>query len=86
MKGINRPVAAHKITYGPREAEVMNRHIAVLLDLGYIEMYAGSGWLSKVLLAPTLHQESVYDIKEFKWRFCVNYIGLNEVTEVFGDA
>ena len=51
MKGINRHVAAHKITYGPREAEVMNMHIAVLLDLGHIEMYAGSGWLSKVLLA-----------------------------------
>ena len=80
--GINPPVAARKINYGPREAEIMNKHIAVLLDLGHIETSPGSGWLSKALLAPKPHQESIYDIKKFKWRFCVNYIGLNQVTEV----
>ena len=60
----------------------MNKHIAVLLDLGHIESTPVSGWLSKALLAPKPHQESIYDIKDFKWRFCVNYIGLNQVTLV----
>ena len=34
--GVNRPVAARKIHYGPRESEIMNKHIAVLLELGHI--------------------------------------------------
>ena len=74
---------ARNIHYGPRESEIMNKHIAVLLKLGHIESTPGSGWLSKALLAPKPHQESIYDIKYFKWQFCVNYIGLNQVTLVF---
>ena len=73
--GVNRPVAARNIHYGPRESEIMNKHISVLLKLGHIESTPVSSWLSKALLAPKPHQESIYDIKDFKWRFCVNYIG-----------
>ena len=36
--------------------------------------------MSKALLAPKPHQETVYDIMFFKWRFCV--ISLNQVTLV----
>ena len=38
--------------------------------------------MSKGLLAQNPHQETVYDIVDFKWRLCVNYIKLNQVTLV----
>ena len=38
--------------------------------------------MSKGLITPKPHQETVCDIVGFKWRFCVNYIKLNQVTMV----
>jgi hypothetical protein len=32
------------------------------------------------MLAPKPHQESVTDINDYVWRFCVNYIMLNMIT------
>ena len=37
-------------------------------------------WLFKALLAPKPHQEHVWNIDNFVWCFCVNYIPLNSVT------
>jgi hypothetical protein len=34
----------------------------------------------KALLAPKPHQEHVCHIDSFVWRFCVNYIPLNQIT------
>jgi hypothetical protein len=34
----------------------------------------------KALLAPKPHQEHVKNIDDFVWRFCINYIPLNQVT------
>jgi hypothetical protein len=39
-------------------------------------------WLFKVLLAPKPHQEHIKNIDDFIWRFCINYIPLNNVTWV----
>ena len=36
-----------------------------------------------ILLAPKPHQEGVTHIKDFFWRLCVSYRGLNAVTESF---
>ncbi|KAL3803007.1 hypothetical protein HJC23_008983 [Cyclotella cryptica] len=33
-------------------------------------------------LAPKPHQENVFDIDDYIWRLCVNYIGLNRVTKI----
>ena len=35
----------------------------------------------KALLAPMPHQEHVSNIEDFVWRFCVNYILLNLITQ-----
>jgi hypothetical protein len=37
-------------------------------------------WLFKALLAPKPHQEHIYNIDDFVWRFYVNYIPLNAIT------
>ena len=39
-------------------------------------------WIFAALLAEKPHQEKIYDICDFKWRFCVNYIKLNQITMV----
>jgi hypothetical protein len=36
----------------------------------------------KSLLAPKPHQETVCNIEDFVWCFCVNYIPLNGVTQI----
>jgi hypothetical protein len=38
--------------------------------------------LFKALLAAKPHQEHIRNIKDFVWRFCVNYIPLNGVTRI----
>ena len=38
--------------------------------------------MSKALLVPKPHQEHITHIKDFVWRFCVNYVALNAITRV----
>ena len=60
----------------------MQEHINDLLHKGWIHT-CGGGWCSKIVLAPKPHQEHITDIKDFVWRFCVNYRPLNEITKTF---
>ena len=80
--GSARPIAVKKINYGPREIPKMRACIAALEKVGHIEQIHDGQWLFKCLLAPKPHQEHVYNIAEFVWRFCVNYIPLNQITRV----
>ena len=80
--GNARPIAVKKILYGERETVIMRDCIAALAKMGLIRQITEGGWLFKALLAPKPHQENVTDIKDFQWRFCVNYIPLNMVTRV----
>ncbi len=54
--------------------------IAALAKVGHIVQITDGQWLFKVLLAAKPHQETDHNIKDFVWRFCVNYIPLNGVT------
>ena len=78
--GSARPICVKNINYGPREIPIMRKHIAALEKLGHIRQIHGGGWLFKALLAPKPHQEHVRHINDFVWRFCVNYIPLNQIT------
>eukprot|EP00956_Cyclotella_meneghiniana_P037713 scaffold143282_cov76-Cyclotella_meneghiniana.AAC.4 len=80
--GSAKPIAVKNINYGPRETPILRKHISALLKLGHISQIDEGQWLFKALLAPKPHQEHVYDILDFKWRFCVNFIPLNAVTLV----
>ena len=66
----------------------MRNYIAKLAELGQIRQLNGKnreeigGWLFKAILAPKPHQEHVYNIEDFIWSLCVNYIPLNQVTRV----
>ncbi len=53
-----------------------------MAKLGHIRQVHGGEWLfKKALLAPKPHQEHVQHIDDFVWRFCVNYIPLNQITK-----
>ena len=80
--GDARPIAVKKILYGKRKTVIMQRCIAALAKVGHIEQITDGQWLFKALLAPKPHQETVYNIEDFVWRFCVNYIPLNGVTRI----
>ena len=76
------PIAVKKILYGHREEPIMRKCIAALEKVGHIRQIHDGQWLFKCLLAPKPHQEHVYFIEDFVWRFCVNYIPLNQITHV----
>jgi hypothetical protein len=58
----------------------MEKTIDWLLNLGHIQRDVLSPWGSRITLAPKPHQEHVDHIKDYIWRFCVNYILLNKIT------
>ena len=70
------------MTYGPLESPKIQKAIDQLIHLNQIHQVFDGAWLSKGLLAPKPHQESVTDIDNFVWRFCVNYIPLDSMTQV----
>jgi hypothetical protein len=59
---------------------IMHKSIAALAKVGHIHQIHGGQWLFKALLAAKPHQEHISTIKDFVWRFCMNYIPLNQVT------
>ncbi len=58
----------------------MLKSIATLEKIGQIHQIHDGQWLFRALLAPKPHQEHIRNIEDFVWRFCVNYIPLNQVT------
>jgi hypothetical protein len=56
--------------------------IAKLEEIGQIRQIFDGEWLSQALLAPKPHQEHVFNIADYIWRLCVNYIMLNRVTKI----
>jgi hypothetical protein len=74
------PIAVRKILYSEKETVIMRKHIAALAKVGRIRQIHDGGWLFKAVLAPNPHQEHVTDIAKFDWRYCINYIRLNNVT------
>jgi hypothetical protein len=80
--GSARPIAVKKIHYGPCKTPIMCECIASLEKLGQIHQIHDGKWLFKALLAPKPHQEHISNIDNFMWRFCVNFIPLNQVTKI----
>ena len=78
--GDHPPIAVRKPHYGLHEIPIMEKTIDWLLELGHIQRDVLSPWGSRITLAPKPHQEHVEDIKDYIWRFCINYILLNKIT------
>jgi hypothetical protein len=78
--GNHQPIAVKKPHYGLHEIPIMEKTIDWLLSLGHIKPDVLSPWGFRITLAPKPHQEHVEDIKDYVWRFCVNYILLNKIT------
>ena len=70
-------VSCDSVNYGLRESKIMVTHGTVVVQTKHIYKIDHSFWVSKALLAPKPHQETIYNIMFFKWQFCVNYIRLN---------
>jgi hypothetical protein len=75
-------IAVKKIHYGLQETPIIEKCIASLAKLGHICQIHDSEWLFKALLVPKPHPEGVTNIANFVWRFCVNYIPLNQITRI----
>ncbi len=82
--GDSLPTAIKKILYGPKKTPIMWKAIAALEKVSQIHWITDGCWLFKALLAPKPHQEHVHNIDNFVWRFCVNYIPLNSITQIIG--
>ena len=67
---------------GPHESTVILNHIKFLLCNDWVEQCQGE-WSSPIVLAPKPPQEGISDVKDFVWRICVSYRGLNKVTNPF---
>jgi hypothetical protein len=78
--GNAKPIAVKKIMYGPKERVIMCKSISALAKVGHIHQIHDSQWLFKALLTVKPHKEHISNIKDFVWRFSVNYIPLNQVT------
>jgi hypothetical protein len=78
--GDHPPIAVKKPHYGLHEIPIMEKTIDWLLNLNHIQRDVLSPWGFRITLAPKPHQEHVKDIKDYVWRFCVNYILLNKIT------
>jgi hypothetical protein len=76
-----KPIDVRKSRYGLHEAPIMRKTINKLFELGFIKRDVLSPWGFRITLAPKPHQESITDIDEYIWRFCINYIMLNMITQ-----
>jgi hypothetical protein len=76
------PIAIKKIHYGKHKTKIMQKCITALAKASNIQQIMDGSWLFKALLAPKPHQEHIKNNDDFIWRFCVNYIPLNNVTRV----
>ena len=80
--GASKPVCCRKPTYGPHEAPIIMEQIQMLLNNDWIRECKGA-WGSQIVLAAKPHQEHIQHIKDFVWRLCISYRGLNRVTKPF---
>ncbi len=80
--GLAKPIAVKKIHYGPHEIPIMEKCITSLKKLGHIRQIHNGKWQFKALLGPKPHQEGITNIANFIWRFCINYIPLNQITRI----
>ncbi len=78
--GDHQPIAVKRPHYGLHEIPIMEKTIEWLKSLGHIQRNVLSPWASRITLAPKPHQEHIDNIKDYIWRFCVNYILLNKIT------
>ena len=75
-----KPVSCRTANYIPRESKVTEKYLNALLDMHHIYQIVWSPWMSKALLAPKPHQETIYNIVVcVQWRTQV-YTGLQVYT------
>jgi hypothetical protein len=58
----------------------VEEHCCTKERVGHISQIHNGQWHFKALLAAKPHQKHVSNIDNFVWRFCVNYIPLNQIT------
>ncbi len=73
-------ITVKNIQYGPKEIPKLHKAIAALESVGHSCQIHDGQWLFKAVLAPKPHQEHMKHIKDFIWRFYINYIPLNSFT------
>ena len=64
------------------ESVIMQKACNVLLFNNQIGITTKGRWLSRDTLAAKPHQEHIISIDDFIWRFCVNYMMVNQKTQI----
>ena len=80
--GASPPVCCQLIQYGIYESKAMTDQIEALNNNKWIRDCKGA-WGYMILIAPKSRQDDMVNIKDFVWRLCMNYCGLNRVTTSF---
>ena len=62
------------------ESPIVQKAIDALLYNDQVGITTEGIWLSRATLAPKAYQGKIIDIDEFVWRFCINYMPLNQRT------
>ena len=58
----------------------MQPHVEELVKKNLIISDVKCPWGFRIILTPKPHQEEIKYIDDFIWRFCINYIRLNQTT------
>ena len=78
--GDHQPICVGNSQYGVYEEELMQKHVDDLIKKELIRPDMTSPWGFHCTLAPKPHQEHITKIDDYIWRFCINYIKLNQIT------
>ena len=78
--GTHKPIRVKQPRYGMHEIPIMQKTIDELLRLKMIKLNVDSPYAFRITLAAKPHQEHINKIEDFVWRFCINYILLNQIT------
>ena len=81
LTGDAKPVCCKHHWYGPHESKVIDKLVDQLQENGLIEDDDGP-WGAIIVLTAKPHQEEV-PWHKYKWRLCVSYRQLNQVTHPF---
>ena len=78
--GNHPPICAKQPQYGIHKSFIMDKHIFLFIQKLWIIQDRSSPWAAKISLSPKPHQEHIFSMKDYEWRFCINYCTLNLVT------
>ncbi len=67
--GNHPPICVKQPQYGIHKSFIMDKHIFLFIQKLWIIQDRSSPWAAKISLAPKPHQEHIFSMKDYEWRF-----------------